>query len=138
MSEFDSALANKATKAKKEIIKSRLVPQPLHNKPIVLWQKNERINHFYLGNTNKACAKGGNEKVYGKYFARSPEPKKAPMSPLYSGRIRDFTSQLTVIPGPNNYNQRVEKTKQLPQSKVTEIKKFTQTSYYQEVNVFFY
>ncbi len=136
-------MLNKSSKAKREILKSRVLPVPLHAKPTVLWQKLEYTNGFHRSDLNRNGAKpprvsmkGGKVETIRKYFAKSPEARTDhERSPVSFNRVRDFTSQLTVVPGPNRFNQRVEQTKAFPQSKVSGINTYVFSSYYQQIGV---
>jgi len=54
ISELESTLVNKTAKAKKEIIKSRILPEPLRERKFVLWQKVECKNRCYGADTAQA------------------------------------------------------------------------------------
>ena len=75
--------------------------------------------------------------VFQKYFAESPSGKTSGKrsGEVVNGRVRDFTSQLSSLPGPKNFNQRPEKTQNFLASKVSDANKFALSSYYQQVSV---
>lgn len=61
---------------------------------------------------------------------QSLDPAKQSSKP----RIRDFSSSLTVVPGPNYMNKRPENQKDLTAKRATEMNKYIHGSYYQQVS----
>jgi len=141
----NSVRNNSSIKSTKEccLLKLQNGKNSLLSQKNVLWEKVASDNKLYW-NKFGPNSKGMRPDAYNRYFCMSPKEEKIARNSsvkIFSrDHARDFTSQITVIPGPIKSMQRFEEIKPLNPinpKKILEINKFVHGSYYQQIIVFF-